>query len=234
MTISRPLILMALVASAAFGLIGCTPPPAATSTTPPEPSATSPAATEPAEATATPAATAVAGATLPPDEAEALIAERADAVLAALKAKDMAALAEYVDPEKGVRFSPYTFVNDTDLVFGADELAALPGSTDLHEWGTFDGSGEPIQLTYDDYDARFIYSLDFQTFEDVGYNRVLKTGNTINNTAEFYPGSIIVEYHFPGSPTDYSGMDWQSLRLVFQDTGGVWYLVGVVHDGWTI
>jgi hypothetical protein len=29
-------------------------------------------------------------------------------------------------------------------------------------------------------------------------------------------------------------MDWESLRLVFQEEGGVWYLVGVIHDEWTI
>jgi hypothetical protein len=29
-------------------------------------------------------------------------------------------------------------------------------------------------------------------------------------------------------------MDWQSLRLVFEETAGNWYLVGIVHDQWTI
>jgi hypothetical protein len=29
-------------------------------------------------------------------------------------------------------------------------------------------------------------------------------------------------------------MDWRSLRLVFEEQGGSWYLVGIVHDQWTI
>jgi hypothetical protein len=29
-------------------------------------------------------------------------------------------------------------------------------------------------------------------------------------------------------------MDWVSLRLVFLQEDGTWFLVGVVHDQWTI
>jgi len=43
-----------------------------------------------------------------------------------------------------------------------------------------------------------------------------------------------VEYHFPGIDPQYGGLDWRSLRLVFQQSGGEWYLVGIIHDQWTI
>ena len=33
---------------------------------------------------------------------------------------------------------------------------------------------------------------------------------------------------------DFDGMDWKSLRLVFQEKDNIWYLVGIIHDGWTI
>jgi len=29
-------------------------------------------------------------------------------------------------------------------------------------------------------------------------------------------------------------MDWASLRLVFEKFKGTWWLVGVIHAGWTI
>jgi hypothetical protein len=29
-------------------------------------------------------------------------------------------------------------------------------------------------------------------------------------------------------------MDWRSLRLVFMQDGGTWYLAGIIHDQWTI
>ena len=59
-------------------------------------------------------------------------------------------------------------------------------------------------------------------------------GNSLNNIREFYPGSYFVEYHFSGFDPQYAGMDWQSLRLVFLEEDGVWLLVGIVHDQWTI
>jgi hypothetical protein len=44
---------------------------------------------------------------------------------------------------------------------------------------------------------------------------------------------MIVEYYFPGFDPQYGGMDWRSLRLVFSDHGGTWYLAGIIHDEWT-
>lgn len=232
-----PMALTWFVAVVAAGS-ACTAPPAATPTAAPtalpatsQPTETLPATEAPA---ATAAPTASTDATLTPDEAQPVIEERAGAVLTALANKDLAGLAQYVDPVNGVRFSPYAFVDDTDLVFMPDQLAALPGSTEVYEWGSFDGSGEPIRLTYDDYDKRFVYSLDFAHAKQVGYNLVIGSGNTINNAAEYYPGSIIVEHFDPGYDPDYSGLKWQSLRLVFQERDSVWYLVGIIHDQWTI
>lgn len=31
-----------------------------------------------------------------------------------------------------------------------------------------------------------------------------------------------------------NGNDWKSLWLIFEEDGGVWYLVGIAHDEWTI
>lgn len=45
---------------------------------------------------------------------------------------------------------------------------------------------------------------------------------------------MVVEYYLPGENPDYGGLDWQSLRLVFQHKEGAWYLVGVIHDEWTV
>jgi (p)ppGpp synthase/HD superfamily hydrolase len=29
-------------------------------------------------------------------------------------------------------------------------------------------------------------------------------------------------------------MDWRSLRLVFEKKDDIWYIVGIIHDQWTI
>ncbi|MGQ0604445.1 MAG: hypothetical protein ACT4QE_22420 [Anaerolineales bacterium] len=167
-------------------------------------------------------------------EAQALIEGRATEVLRAIKSKDFAQLAGLVHPTLGVRFTPYGYVSDTDLVFRADQLPPLAIDATLYTWGAFDGSGEPITLTFSDYLDRFVYSQDFIAAPQIGYNESVGQGNTIDNWREFYPDGLMVEYHFPGFDPQYGGLDWQSLRLIFQRDGEIWYLVGLIHAQWTI
>ncbi len=154
-------------------------------------------------------------------------------IINAIASEDMETVAKYVHPEKGVRFSPYTFVEDTHLAFSADELPKLVDSEEVFNWGVFDGSGDPIELTFNGYYERFLFSSDFSKPDKMAINKVVGSGNTINNIAGFYPGSSFVEYHFSGFDEDYGGMDWVSLRLIFLDENGTWYLVGLVNDQWT-
>ena len=167
-------------------------------------------------------------------EVEAELARRANEVIQALKRQDMQALSQLVHSQKGLRFSPYGFVREEDLRFDPPQVAGLMIDQELHTWGTFDGSGEPIHMNFADYYDRFIYDVDFAFPEKIGFNQAIGQGNTINNLGEFYPGASFVEYHFPGFDPQYGGMDWRSLRLVFERSGGTWALVGVIHDEWTI
>jgi hypothetical protein len=181
-----------------------------------------------------PACDPVDGAALAPAQAEQVIAQRAQAAVQALRDKNWAALSAMGHPEKGVRFSQYGHVNAKDLVFPAEQLKTAYADKRLYEWGTFDGSGEPIQLSFADYYARFVYGADFAAAPQKGYNQAIGRGNTIDNAREFYPQAVIVEYHYPGFDPKYEGIDWQSLRLVFEQKGCDWYLVGVIHAQWTI
>jgi hypothetical protein len=159
--------------------------------------------------------------------------DRAALVVTALKDKDMAALAGYVSPQMGIRFSPYAVVLDTHQVFTPDQLAGLLADSTVYSWGNYDGTGEPIQLTFSDYYAKFIYDEDFANAPQMALNHRLGVSTTLDNAAEFYSGSMIVEYYFPGFDPTYEGMDWRSLRLVFMQSGSTWYLVGIIHDQWT-
>lgn len=159
----------------------------------------------------------------------------ADKVLLALEQKNMETFASYVHPTKGVRFSPYAYVHiDEDKVFSAEEMKELMANETVYRWGTFDGSGLPIEMTFEEYYYRFIYDEDFVNAEQKSVNETLGQGNTINNSEEIYPGATVVEYHFTGFDPEFEGMDWRSLRLVLEEENGVWYLVGVIHDEWTI
>ncbi|MFY9273429.1 MAG: hypothetical protein WBJ83_06165 [Thermacetogeniaceae bacterium] len=166
---------------------------------------------------------------------KSIIEKRSTDVLTAIKNYDLEKLAAAVHPDKGVRFSPYGYVDvDNDLVFTAEEVKKLAADSKQYHWGYYDGSGEPIRLKFSDYYKKFIYDEDFLNAEQVGYNKTLGHGNSLNNSFEVYKNSIIVEYHFSGFDPQYAGMDWRSLRLVFEKKNDIWYLVGIIHDQWTI
>ena len=175
---------------------------------------------------------------LSPPEAKRLIEGLARRVILALKAKDMAKLSAFVHPVKGVRFSAYAYVDVSpggDRVFRRNQVRSLWASRRRYVWGSYDGSGDPIQLTFRAYYRRFIYDHDYSRAKRIGYNdAIMGRGNTLNNIYDTYPRGIVVEYHFPGFNPQYDGMDWKSLWLVFEKEGREWYLIGVVHDEWTI
>lgn len=152
-----------------------------------------------------------------------------------LKDKDMESLAALIHQEKGVRFSPYAYVNQQeDIVLSKDEIINALDSDKMYIWGSYDGIGDPIELTFDEYYDSFIYDEDYANPHIIGNNVVVGTGTTLNNIGEAYPKGQFVEFHFTGFNPQFTGMDWRSLRLVFEEVEGVWYLVGIVHDEWTI
>jgi hypothetical protein len=160
----------------------------------------------------------------------------ADQLVDALARHDMAAVAAFVASGRGVRFSPYAYVDTTsDRVVAAKDVADLWASTDSARWGSYDGSGEPILLPYAAYHAKFVYDVDFQHAPRVAVDsQPIGRGNSTNNIADVYRGASIVEYHWPGRDPGMSGMDWRSLWLVFTREQSRWHLVGIVHGAWTI
>ncbi len=166
--------------------------------------------------------------------AEEIVPDLANQAVLALKNRDMPAVAALVHPISGLRFTPYAYVQPSDLVFPTDQLPGLFEDPTAYHWGAYDGTGEPIDLTFAQYYEDFVYDQDYAQAEEVGYNERLGTGNSIDNSQEFYSGAFVVEYYFSGFDPQYAGMDWRSLRLVFQQHEGTWYLVGIIHDEWTI
>jgi len=160
--------------------------------------------------------------------------EVSDAAILALKNKDMDTLSAMASL-KGVRFSPYSNINKTsDVVLEPIVLQNAYILSRTFVWGSYDGSGEPIDLPYGQYYDKFVYDKDFMSAPQIKFNEIIGQGNTINNLKEVYPDAEFVEYHFPGFDVQYEGMDWESLRLVFEKKDGNYYLIGIVHDGWTI
>lgn len=156
-------------------------------------------------------------------------------VLTIFKDKQYASLDSLIHPEEGVRFSPYATVSAEDKKFSRQEFRELVTSNKNKKitWGIADGSGDPITLTAAEYFNRFVYDANFLHPDKYDINQFIETGNSVNNLKTKYQGSDFTESHFSGSKKS-GGIDWKSVRLVFKEIEGKYYLVGVVHDQWTI
>ena len=149
-----------------------------------------------------------------------------------LQSQNLTAIQPYVHPTLGLRFSPYNYVQASDLVFPASAMPGLLASSTLYSWGFEDGSGNPINKTPYNYFQRYVINKNYTAPDEIKYNTIITRGTLINNIATFYPAANIVEYHVYGSAV-YSGMDWGSLYLIYENYLGNWYLTGIVHGEWT-
>ena len=172
---------------------------------------------------------------LKPDKKSESIITKSNNVLLAIKNKDMEKLSTYVHPDKGLIFTPYAYVDPKkDIVFTANSVKGLLQDNKKYSWGAYDGTGDPIELTFNDYYNKFIYDVDFTNAVIIGNNHRIGQGNSLNNIEQVFPSAVFIEYHFPGFEKQYEGMDWRSLRLVFEKKNDIWYLIAIIHDQWTI
>lgn len=165
---------------------------------------------------------------------EEKIMKRADEVVLALMSKNTSLLSSLAHQDKGVVFSPYASIKSERGKFTNKEIKIVLTNNKVINWGNYAGSGKEITLKMTDYWDKFVYDQDFAGAEVISYNKKARSGNMSDNAAEVWPRAKFVEYHFSGLDKKYEGMDWESLRLYFEEANGKWWLVGVVHDGGTI
>lgn len=164
---------------------------------------------------------------------EVILKKMNDDLLQAIKLGNYGTFSDCIHPEKGVRFSMYAFVNrNEDKHFSkADFQKYFPTKT-IFTWGSRDGTGEIYQATINNYFKKWIFKKDFIQSK-YSFNRFQGSGNSLNNLKEIYPDADFTENYIAGSEK-YSGMDWNSLRFVFEEFEGKYYLVAVINDEWTI
>ena len=164
---------------------------------------------------------------------DSLILESSDQVLQSIKEQKWSVFASYIHPIKGARFSPYACI-DTITHISLTQTSFIPSLHASQTWGLFDGSGEPIILTTNAYIQKFVYNADFLNAEQRELNTIIAAGNSLNNLLEIYPKSQFTEHYFAGFDKQYEGMDWTTLRLVYEEYQGSYFLIAVIHDQWTI
>lgn len=156
-------------------------------------------------------------------------------ILQTIKQRDFVALAAFTGTKGSILFSPYAHLDTAhNQVLNKSSLLTLSGNNKKLNWGSYDGSGLPINLSLTDYFKKFVYDADFLQAEKFSVDERIGSGNSLHNVSAIYPGSHFVEAHFTGFDKQYEGMDWKSLRLVFMPEANGYKLVAVVHDQWTI
>lgn len=157
-------------------------------------------------------------------------------ILSILKHENYQQLDSFIDG--GVRFSPYGYIDTLhDKKLTAEQLVNYLTKNKLEriDWGILDDkNGKPILLTAQEYFKKFVYDVDFLDAPNLSLNKTISSGNSLNNIDSVYGNCTYVEFYFPGFEEKYDGMDWRSLKLVFEKQDNKLFLIGVVHDQWTI
>lgn len=167
-----------------------------------------------------------------PDTALLVLSEN---ILAAMRDSNYNLLATYIHPTEGVRFTPYGFIDTTsDQRLSAAALLDLFATNKKINWGEFDGTGDPILLTAPAYFKRFVFNANYLLAPYKAINRIISTGNSLNNLQQVYPSGEFTEFHFKGFEPKYEGQDWSSIRLVFKEENKKHWLIAIIHDQWTI
>jgi hypothetical protein len=152
-----------------------------------------------------------------------------------LRADDFAALAAWVHPQKGVLFTPYSTVEfDKNLSFTDREVALFAHDKTTYLWGVTDGEGKPIQLTPLEYVRRYVSDRDYACAPLAAVGSVLKQGNSVENVAEAFSSGIFVELHIPQVDPKLEGLDWSSLKIVFEEYEGQLKVIALIHSQQTV
>lgn len=143
---------------------------------------------------------------------------------------DYEGLSGMVHPVYGVVFTPYSTVNLTsDKCFTPAQVAAFGSDSTSYVWGTYDGSGGPIEMTVADYFSSFVYNADYAAAPVIGVDYVVRYGNALENVSEVFPDARFVDLHFPSLTGNRDTGDWSTLRLVFEEYDGELMLTAVIH-----
>lgn len=169
-----------------------------------------------------------------PELSQQTLTQQALQIQQALANKNYNNIIDEIHPTRGVRFSMYAYVRpEKDKRFSREEFAQyLQQSRIRFTWGELDGTGELFVKTLPNYLETWVGGSKFNE-AIISVNKFKGSGNSINNLNKIYEKSDFVEFYYNGSER-YSGIDWQALRLVFDEYQGKRYLVAIVSDRSTV
>ena len=157
-------------------------------------------------------------------------------VLGFIDTGDYLSLSRVAHPEFGVVFSPCATVSlNTNKCFQSEQIAAFGSDHTIYVWGVREGAGEPIEMTPQSYFAEYYLAKGYTGASIIGVNRIIKSGNALENITEMFPDVSFVDFHIPGGDRDATeDLNWKSLRLGFEEYEGKLWLTVILNSKWTV
>lgn len=154
-------------------------------------------------------------------------------VAKAIYTSDFAELSAWVHPQRGCLFAPFSTVDRQKcLTFTSSQILAMGSDKTEYAWGVLDASENPL-MTSGEFFRDVLQIRDFSIAPGVGFDTVLRVGNSAENIQSEYPDCRIVDLYYPGAGKDPAGADWASLKLAFAESDGELKLVAVVRSVYT-
>ncbi|WP_316572410.1 GerMN domain-containing protein [Neobacillus sp. YIM B06451] len=159
-----------------------------------------------------------------------LLLERSEVLFNQLMTKQWGELANNIHLERGLVYSPYSNVGDSDdLHFSKEEVRRFSEDQKQYSW-SWDQSETEFKATPNDFVENllkkrnnYIYEYDEITYNDSN------VGTMINTIHDIYPNAIYVEYL---DEPDRESLDWgyyQAIRFVYEEIDNEWYLIALVR-----
>ncbi len=154
-------------------------------------------------------------------------------VLSALRTRDYQRLEELTSPN-GLTLNLNPNLDLRTIHAKKDDVSELKTATATYLFGYTDGKGDPINMTTAQFIDRWIYTHDYEKAPQVGVNKILGQGNSLNSIIEDVSPREFVAFHYPEIDPKYEGMDWTTIYLIFDKAGSQYKLRAIAKDNWTI
>lgn len=159
------------------------------------------------------------------DQARATLADQADRVMKALRARDATALAAMIDEDEGLALNPFSQGSDLPVLTPYEVRGCLQDRR-LRDWGDRGGDGDTVSLTCADYWKKYLGNVDLGSPSDVTYNEMHKRSPDADSPLVVASHDIFVRYFFA-----HKNRASDVLTLVFTTKGRAWRLIEIAREG---
>ncbi|MCM3711961.1 GerMN domain-containing protein [Sporosarcina luteola] len=162
-----------------------------------------------------------------------LLLEKSEVVFNQLMAKEWEELANNINLERGLVYSPFSNVGDSDdLHFTKEEVRGFAEDKKLYSWSWDQSSAEFIATPNDFVENllktryNYVYEYDEITYNDSDI------GTMPNTIHDIYPNAIYVEYLDEPDRDSFEWHYYQAIRFVYEEIEDEWYLIAIVRGAY--